>query len=206
MPSQAPQRWLSLNDICAVLDMDKKTVQELVKEGHLVKIGSRTTGMRYLDPTPEYAERLRFAHLYHTKTITAVPDLPHKALLTPAELGELMGWTQDYTWKVISKQKVPKIKMGRYTLLTVETVRDLLWQKGRKKAAKRNPFLLSEILEWFAKYKSAEDAAVPTDAALLEDDRFQRKMQRIATMPAELRARAMKDVVDKIELAKQTVC
>ena len=206
MNSQHPQRWLSLTGICTTLAMDEDSVRSLAKEGFLVRIGGGRAGYRYLDPTTEYAERLRLAHLYHIQKLTEVPDLPAKALISCAELAELTGWSTDYTWKVISQKKVPKIKMGRYTLLTVETVRDILWHKGgRKKAKETSPFLLADLIAWFLRYQASEDADVPTDAQLAADERFQRKVAKIAKMPSLQRDAAMVDLLQKIELAR-SVC
>lgn len=203
MNSQHPQRWLSMTGICTTLGIDEDSIRGLVKEGFLVRIGGGRASSRYLDPTPEYAERLRLAHLYHIQKLTEVPDLPAKALISCAELSQLAGWSEQYTWKYISKHKVPKIKMGRYTLFTVETVRDILWKRGgRKIAAAKNPFLLADLVEWFKLYQASEDADVPTDADIAADERFQRKMVRIAKMPSLQRDAAMVDLLQKVELAK----
>lgn len=52
-------------------------------------------------------------------------NIPAKALFTAQEIAALTGWTVQYTWRYVSQNKVPRVRVGRYTLFTAETVREL---------------------------------------------------------------------------------
>jgi len=199
------QRWLSLDGICTRLNISKDHALWLAKKGYLSVIwGNKTnkyTAARFLDPTPEYAEKLKFCEAVYGRTFSLPIDIPTTALLTIREVALIMNWKLVYARHYLYEKKIPAIKVGRYHLYSVETVRDLLWRRqGRKLSKQRSPFLIQNLIDFFLKYQAEEAEEVPTDIQFAEDDLLQRKLIRLSKMkdPAALR-----DFLEKVALAKK---
>jgi hypothetical protein len=169
-----------------------------------VKIGDTNSTPRYLDPTPEYAERLRnyqTCHIHDTERL--VPDIPSKTLFSAKEVAFLLGWTEKYTWTQVSRRRVPRVRLGRFTMFTADTIRDLLWNvRGKRNAKNSCPFLMHELIEWFQKYQAAQDKLLPTDAELAEDDIFKAKLALMMKMPSPRKELAMNEFFEKAEIAR----
>ena len=206
------QRWLSLIGICNTLQTNPKHIQWLVKQGFLEYIPDRSNknqGSRYLDPTPQYADRLRLAEVIYRRRfpLPADIDIDSKAIFTSAELAVLMGWTPNYTDKFLFTHKPPCVKIGGgktggLRLFSAKTIRELIWRrKGRKVSAQKSPFLISELLEFFQKRMADDD--VPTDAQFADDERLQKKLTRLLKMPSPQREEALREFLAKVELAKE---
>jgi hypothetical protein len=207
------QTWLSLDGICNVLRTTRPHIQWLVKNNYLEMIPGHKPGFhngRFLDPTPMYAERLRVAEMIYRRRnpLPADMDLSEKAIFTRAEIAAVLGWSEQYAVVYLKKKKVPAVKIGGgrtggLKLYTAKTVRELLWRRnGRKTSAQRAPFLIQELIDWFLKHESAAAEGVPTDAAFAEDDLFQKKLRAILKMPEGQKQRAMRELWEKVELAK----
>ena len=161
------QRWLSLSGISTTLNLTPVQIKLLHKQHYLVRIGKRPEEYRYLDPTPEYAERLRLAAVMLSKNSQVNIDLPMTFLLTIREIAEITGWTQRKTIRIIEDNKVPCWKSkNRARLFSVSAVRDLLWRRsGRKLSKQMSPALISELVVFFRRFQAEEESIVPTDAA-----------------------------------------
>jgi hypothetical protein len=202
-----PQRWLSIHGICTTLGLNPSQVQHLTRKKHLVRIGDRAINFRYLDPTPEYAERLRLAAVMLAKSGCAnIPiDLPLTFLLTCREVAEIMNWGLRHARSYLAEKKIPCYKSkNRAALYSVSAIRNLIWKRnGRKQAGKIAPMLLSEMIGFFRKFQIAEEAIVPTDAMFAEDAALQKKIIWIMKQPQ--REVLLADFMEKMELAKQVV-
>jgi len=200
------QRWLSLDGICTTLGMSKEQIKYLVSIGALVSLKGKSnmgSNARYLDPTPEYAEKLKFGEALYGRLHPVPIDIPTTALLTIREVALIMNWKLVYARHYLYEKKIPAIKVGRYHLYSVETVRDLLWRRqGRKLSKQRSPFLIQNLIDFFLKYQAEEAEEVPTDIQFAEDDLLQRKLVRLSKMKDPS---ALRDFLEKINLTKKIV-
>lgn len=189
-----PQRWLSLNGICDVLGMSPSQVKSLVRSKQLVRIG-KPPDYRYLDPTPEYAERLRLWASMDTQT-----NIPLKALFTVREVTEIMGWHISHGRDVM--RTIPATKVNGHTkLYSAVQVRNLLFRRqDRKHSQQKAPFLLSGLIAYFRRYYDSEAAIVPTDSEFADDDALKAKLEWMLSQPNHQKMLA--EFLEKLELAK----
>jgi hypothetical protein len=201
------QRWLSLSGISTVLNLTPTQIKTLHKQRLLVRIGKNPSEYRYLDPTPEYAERLRLAAVMLSKNSQVNIDLPMTFLLTIREVAEIMGWSLTHARHFLDDSKAPCWKAkNRAKLYSVSTVRDLLFKRqGRKLSKQRDPFLLSDLINYFRRFQVEEEAIVPTDAEFAEDAELQKKIVWMMKQPSPQREAMLADFLEKVELAKQVV-
>ena len=202
--STSDQRWLSLDGLCTQLGMTKSQVALLVKQGTLVALGTGPR-RRYLDPTPEYAAKLRLGETLYDITKPLPKDLELLGLLTVREVAAIMGWTlryaQTYLW---TRKKTPSIKVGPHRLYSIAVVRNLLWKReGNRQRSQRAPFLLKSMIRFFLDYYNAENEVVPSDADFAADDILMRKFSRLAKLPSPQREEAYRELWKKVSLAKQ---
>ena len=201
-----PQRWLSLSGICTVLNLTPSQVKTLYRNKFLVRIGKNPPDYRYLDPTPEYAERLRLAAVMLSKNHSHnIPiDLPLTSLLTMREIAEIMDWSLHKTVRLLERGKVPCFKgKNRVRLFSVSDVRDFIWKRNGRKNKYTAPLLLSELIVYFRRFQAAEEAIVPTDAQFAADEALQKKITWLMKQPN--REVLLADFIQKVELAKQVL-
>lgn len=191
------QRWLSIHGICSTLNLSKSQIYTLVRKKYLVRIGDVHTNYRYLDPTPEYAERLRLADALEGREN---PSL--KGLFTAREVAEIMNWSLGATRHFLSK--VPHVTSKHCSLYSAAQIRDFIWRRsGRKMAGRKDTVLLSELLAYFMRFREAEEEIVPTDAAFAEDAALQKKLQWMMEQPNK--ETMLKEFLEKMELTKNVV-
>jgi hypothetical protein len=199
--STSQQRWLSIDGICDTLTMSRSLIKSLVKSGALVSIGSGPN-TRYLDPTEEYANKLRLGEALYERLYPIPKDLNLAALLTIREVAAITGWKWRYACLVL--EKVPHIKVGRYNMYSVQTVRDLLWRRqGRKQAHQKSCFLVEDLIRFFFRYYESENAEVPSDAAFANDAVLKSKLARILKMHSPAKEEALRSLWQAVEMAKQ---
>ena len=200
-----PQRWLTADSICTLLNINRETLRAWVRKKYLVRIGDAQK-TRYLDPGPEYAERLRLGEILHTKTEfkDIGKDISLVNLITAQEFAEIMGWPLKRAKKVLYERKTPGFKKPRYTALyPVSEIRKIVWRYNRrKKASERSPLLLSEIIDFFRRYQAEQDALTPTDSQFEKDDILKKKLEVLMKMPSPQREAAVADFMERMELAK----
>jgi hypothetical protein len=201
-----PQRWLSLNGIATVLNLTPTQVKTLYKQKLLVRIGKRPQEYRYLDPTPEYAERLRLTAgmFFEGRHSGMRVDLPYSFILTSKEVAEIMGWSWQHADKVlrgnVKRYKAP----NRIVFFSVATVRSMIWKRhGRKLAEKTSPFLLPELIAYAQRLIASETALVPTDEEVKADAEIQKKMEWMLKQPQ--REIMLQDYLSKMDLAKRVL-
>ena len=202
-----PQRWLSLSGISSVLNLTPSQVKTLHKQKLLVRIGNRPQEHRYLDPTPEYAERLRLAAVMLSKNPEVNIDLPLIFLLTVREVAEIMGWSLKHARSYLAEKKIPcYAAKNRAKLYSVSTLRDMIFRRqGRHLAKQKAPFLLKEILAFQKRFQAAEEAIVPTDAMFADDAALQKKITWLMRQKSPEREVMLADFIEKLELAKRAV-
>lgn len=202
-------RWLTIDETCTVLRLNRDTVKRLCREGFLPHIKARKDGseLRILDPTPEYQEKLRLAAMFLHSQYPDIAVLHEKALFTRKELDMIVGWKRKAGDHYLSLHRIPAVRVRyKMTLYSAETIRKLLWKRsGRKLADGRSPIVLTELIEWFRKWESEQRSLVPTDDLLIEDEAIQRKLGFIARMSEADRLKAEADFTRKVELAKRVV-
>jgi hypothetical protein len=179
----------------------------LAKQGHLVVLwgdkGKTIPRARFLDPTPEYAQKLRLAEAMYGRLFPIPKDLNMVTILTTAEVASIMGWKYGYAQRFLSEKKIPYTKIGLYNVYSVAAIRDLLWKRqGRKRAFKRAPVLLEHLIRFFAAQYARENEVVPTDEEFAADDLLVRKLERMAKLPPAERAEAMREFYGKTALAR----
>lgn len=191
------QRWLSIHGICNALEMTPDKIRRLVKKGLLQRLGEGPDA-RYLDPGPEYAERMRLAMGMEMTT-----PLGAKFLFTTREVATIMQWS--FRHAITRLTKVPSFRTkGSLNLYSAADVRDMLWKRhGRKLADRKAPFLMPEILEFFQRYYDSETAMIPTDAVFREDEEFQKKLNWILKQPNK--EVMLADLLQKMDLAKKVL-
>lgn len=202
------QRWLSLEGICTTLQISRDHAAWLAKQGYLVVIwgdkSKKIKSARFLDPTPEYADKLKLAEAMYGRLFPLPKDLNLATILTVGEVAQIMGWTYQYAQKYLVEKKILCAKVGMYNTYSVAAIRDLLWQRqGRKRAYKRAPILLEHLIQFFMAQYAKANEEVPTDDEFAADDLLQRKLERMAKLPPGERAEAMKEFYQKVVLAKQ---
>lgn len=200
------QRWLTLTEICTTLRMSPDQIKALVKKRQLVAVGVGQSHKRYLDPTPEYSERLRLAQDLEFRLHRWKETFPILALFTAREISYLTGWTKYSTYERLKERKIKGYRIGKYVLFSAETVRDILWRKSgaRKRINKdKSPFLISELMRFFLEYKAREDEETPTDAEFAADELLQRKMSRMMHLPSPQREAVFRDFMSKTDFAKR---
>jgi hypothetical protein len=202
-----PQRWLSLNGICTTLNLRPLQVKLLYKQKYLVRIGKRPDEYRYLDPTPEYAERLRLAAVLLSKNDEVPIDLPLAFLLTTREIAEIMGWTLKGAQNYLERKPIPNHKCkNRVRLYPISAVRDMIWRRGGRKLSKqKSPFLIPELIACAQRIIETDTALIPTDEQFKSDEELQRKMKWIMRQSSPSREIMMADLLEKMELAKRVV-
>jgi len=202
-----PQRWLSLSGISTVLNLTPTQIKTLYKQKLLQRIGKNPSEYRYLDPTPEYAERLRLAAVMLSKNTEVPIDLPLTFLLTGREVAEILGWSIKHSRKYLVEKKIPCFKSkNRALLYTVTSVREMIFQRqGRHLHKQLAPMLLPELISFAKRFIDSEAAIVPTDAAFEQDAELSKKIRWIMRQPSPQREAMLADFIDKLELAKQVV-
>ena len=198
------QRWLTLDELRSTLRITAMHVRDLLRDGHLVALPGRKSDTRYLDPTPEYKEQLRIAAIIHGKT--APTSISDRALFTTSEMAELIGCKVERAHRITYIQKLPRVMINpQMGLYSANTIRKLIMRRtGRKKFAKRSPYLLMELIDWFrAKYEV--DKEIPTDVQFLEDDKTQRRLQLLIDRDSKDSLAAQVDLGKKLALARQVV-
>jgi hypothetical protein len=202
-----PQRWLSLSGISTTLNLTPTQIKTLYNQKLLVRIGKRPQDYRYLDPTPEYAERLRLAAVMLSKNSQVNIDLPMTFLLTIREICEITGWSQRKTIRVLEEGKVPCFKSKNMArLYSVTTLREIIFKRqGRHFHKQVAPMLLPELVAFAKRFIDSEAAIVPTDEAFKADAELQKKMHWIMRQKSPQREVIMADLLAKLELAKKVL-
>lgn len=196
------QRWLSRDGICTTLGMTKHQIELLVSRKVLVTIGFGPK-RRYLDPTPEFAAKLKLGETLYDKLKPLPKDFELLGLLTIREVGQIMGWHIRYAQVYLWKKNVPSIKVGVHRLYSIAAIRNLLWKRqGRKIASQRAPFLLDHLIRFFLEYHAHENEEVPSDADFADDDLLMRKFSRLAKLPSPQREEAYRELWAKVSTAR----
>jgi hypothetical protein len=198
------QRWLTLDMLSSILRLPKPYIKELTRQGFLVTIGKHEL-KRWLDPTPEYQEKLRLAAVIQGRVQFVPPDISEIALLSLREVAELCGWTLSYARIYVKRNPVPRFKVNpRLDLYSIRTVREILWRRqGRKLSKQRSPFLIQELIEFVQREHARESADIPTDAEYAADEKIQRKLEAIVRRSEKDQEVAKEDFASKVELARK---
>ena len=190
-----------MRQMCDRLNVKESTVKSLVKKGYLVKIGE-TFGARYLDPTDDYAERLKISEM-KLGSIDIPPDMESKYLLTALEFSILSGRTPAGARNYLMKHKVPHIKCGKFYLYRVSDIRHSFAKRRQRLLAERySPFLVQEIIEYFLRVDEEMTAAEPTDEQYRRDEIFKKKIKTLMKKSGEQKEAALNDFFSKVQIAK----
>lgn len=191
-----------MRGMCELLGASEKDVQWLVKKGYLTAV-KWPQGIRFLEPTPAYLEKLNLCEALYDTERPLPKDLDFAALLTITEVAEIVGWKLDYARQFMRRKKIKSVKAGRYSLYSVEAVRDILWSRRNRSLAKQKaPFLLVDLVKWFLARQENQAAGLLTDSALLEDEELVLKFSRLLALKSPDREKAIRDLWEKIETAK----
>ena len=212
MPTE--QKWLSLTGICNVLQTTAKHIRWLVKNGYLEMIPGPTgnqwfVGARFLDPTPQYAERLRTTEMIYGRRV-ALPaeiDLDPKCIFTRSEIAALTGWRLNYIELLTRRKKLPFVKAGTrrgaVALYSALTVREIIRHREKRSTSKQHsPFLLQHLITWFQKQQAETESLTPTAAEVAADDKLHRQIKKLLSLPAGEKTAAVRDLWEKVETAK----
>ena len=115
------QRWLSLTGICTCLEITETHALRLAKQGFLVVLGKTTIkkDMRFLEPTAEYANKLKLGEALYGRLFPIPRDLDLTGLFTFKEVAEILGWSRSYTRLYLHENKVLKVKVGKYSFYSI---------------------------------------------------------------------------------------
>jgi hypothetical protein len=204
------QRWLSLIGICDLLSTTEKNIKWLVKNGYLEMIPGRGNGKyltaRFLDPSPEYAQRLKLAETIYGRRqiLPAELNIPGASIFTITELAEILGWSAARASRLVVKRKIVSVAGGpKLRYFSATQIRNILWKRtDRKQAYQRAPYLLQELIDYFWRYEANQRKLVPSDAAFAEDDLLMKKWELMARMDPEDRDLAMQEFLEKVRAAK----
>ena len=198
------QVWLSIDAISTQLGIPKNLIRNMARKKELVRIGNGPSE-RYLDPTPEYKERLRLCESLYSKRVDVPTNLETCGLMTLREIAEVMGWEIKRTQKYIAKKKIPSIKAKRGVgLYSVSDVRDMIWKRqGRTMAKQRAPFLWSDIINYFARYMQGQESLMPTDQQFIEDDKLRSRVELMMRMEEPEKSKAVKKFMEDNDLTRR---
>lgn len=206
MQNTFEQSWLSIDAICTVLRLNRKTVLQLAKKGCLAVIWGPTgnkkiSAARFLDPTPEYREQLRLGAILHQHAYPVPSGLSEKSLLTLGECSELLGWKWKRTNKYFHLHALPSVRVNKTLYLySPAIVRDIMLKRSKRRLSRQKaPFLLGEIVDFFKSRLTEDISSIPTDAEFLADERLQKRLSKIVTEPQK------NDFASKVALAKRVV-
>lgn len=201
------QNWLTIDQISYKLHLAKPYIKELTRQKFLVTIGTADK-KRWLDPTPEYAEKLRLAAILHNDALFVPTDISEIALLSLREVAVLCGWTLRYAQLYMQRHPdTPRFKVNsQLSLYNIRTVREILWRRqGHKTAHQRSPFLIEELVRFVQNEHAKDSADIPTDAAFAADDTIMRKLESIVRRNEADQETAKNDFARKAELARKIV-
>jgi hypothetical protein len=201
-----PQRWLSLSGICDSLGITEAHARWLAQKGYLAVLPapkSSKAQRRYLDPTPDYADKLRLTEAFYGRMHPLPKDFDLTALLTLREVATIMNWGMSYAGKYVVKHKVPSTKVGKYTLYSVADVRDILWKReGRSISKQSRPFQILELVNFFLRYQAEQTEGVPTEAEIQADNRLSRQFDQILKLKSPEKEEALSRLWARIETAR----
>lgn len=204
------QRWLSLDGICTTLTISKPHALWMAKQGILAviwgKASRRKIDARFLDPTPEYAEKLKLCEALYGRLHPLPIDIDLTPLLSLREIAEITGLELTTLRTMQGTRRLDGgIKVGNYLLYPSSVVRELLWKRTDRKGVtkQRAPFLLEELIRYFMDNQAALAEGVPTDAQLAADDLMQKKIVHMLKLPSPQREAALREFWMKVEMAKQ---
>jgi hypothetical protein len=194
------QTWLSLSGICDKLRLSPRQVRTLERKGCLAVIG-KNPDKRYLDPTPEYAEQLRLGAIIHRRHFPVPAGLTEKALLTQGECAELLGMSQIMMGRYVLRHAIPSVRVDKkHFLYSPLFVRETMLKRSKRTLSKqRAPFLLREIVEFFATRLQEEITMIPTDEQFIADEALQQRLSLIVTESQKA------DFAQKVKLAQQVL-
>jgi hypothetical protein len=201
------QQWVTIDMLSHILRLPKPYIREMTKQGFLVTIG-KNQNQRWLDPTPEYAEKLRLAAILHSRALFVPPDISEIALLTLREVAVLCGWTLEYARTYMDRYpNTPRFKVNsQLHLYSIKTVREILWRRqGRLHSKQKSPFLVQDIIDFVQREHARETADQPTDAEYAKDDKIMRKLEAIVRRSEKDQEKARQDFAGKVELARRIV-
>lgn len=200
------QTWLTLDQISYKLRLSKSYIKTLTGQKFLVTIGTADK-KRWLDPTPEYAEKLRLGAILHNDAQHVPPDIAEIALLTLREVAVLCGWTLRYAQLYMQRHNTPRFRVNsQLSLYSIMTVREILWRRqGHKAAHQRSPFLIEEIVRFVQNEHAEATRDIPTDAEYAADDKLMWKLEAIVRRSEADQAAAKTDFARKAELARKVV-
>lgn len=199
--NELPQRWLTADAICTLLRINRETLRDWVKKKYLVQMGT-LHGARYLDPGPEYTEKLKLGYSIFTKHVHITHDIEMVNMLTAQEISAIMNVPLKNVRNRLWVQKVDGLRAAG--LYQVKAVRNLVWKyNGRKKGKKRSPFLVQEFVDFFLRYQAEQDALMPTDSQFEKDDLLKKKFELLMKMPSPQREVAVKEMMKTMDLAKR---
>lgn len=201
------QRWLTADAICTLLNINKTTLYNWASKKYIVKIGGKLNG-RYLDPGPEYSERLRLGRAIHDRDVfaTLAKDITMVNLLTAQEFAAIMGWGLKRAKNYLQKRKTSGFRKPRcVSLYPVSEIRDIVWRFRGRKGSKKGPLLLQDFIDFFLRYQAAQDELMPSDSQFEKDDILKKKMEFLMNMPSPQREVALKEMMEKMDLAKKIV-
>ena len=207
MAEQIEQRWLTIDAVSSTLRLPLPYIRTLTKQGFLVSMGTGDN-RRYLDPTPEYAEKLRLAAILHSNAMFVPPDINELFLLTLREVCVLLGWKLNYGRLYMKRNpEIPRFRVNsQLHLYTVKTVRELLWKRqGRRLSKQRSPFLIFELVAYVQRQHEEDTQDMPTDAQHAADESFMRKLESIVRRSEKDQVLAKADFARKVELARKVV-
>lgn len=194
-----PQKWLSLTSLAMLLGTSEDHVKWLAKNGFLVFMwGDRKMNWdlaRYLDPTPEYAEKLKRGEVFYERMYPGPNDIDNVPLISTAEIAEILGMRIGNVRRLLSKWPAAPVK-GYYS---VEQVRQMLGRRSR--SAHRSPFLIMELVRFF--WRRNTEGKIPAREEYGEDDVIFRKLQRITQMPHGERQEALLEFFSQVKVAKE---
>lgn len=203
----AEQTWLTLDMISSILRLPKPYIKELTRQGFLVTVGNHEF-KRWLDPTPEYKEKLRLAAIIHSRAQFVPPDVSEIALLSLREVAEICGWTLKYAREYMKRYpKTPRFRVNsQLHLYSITTIREILWRRqDRRHSKQRSPFLITELVEYVKREHARESADIPTDTEHAEDEKIQRKLEAIVRRSEQDQEAAKEDFASKVTLARKVV-
>jgi len=201
------QTWMTLDQIAGKLRLPKGYIRTLASQKCLVYIGNGEN-RRYLDPTPEYSQKLRLAAIVHGKMTYVPPDLDELFLLTAREIAVICGWSFSHTKNHFARHpELPRLKVSPIlTLYPLKVVRDILWSRqGRKISKQMSPFLLLELVKFFQQHHAANCEGMPTDEQILADEGMIKKLEALLRRSERDREMGKLDLARKLDLAKRVV-
>lgn len=191
-------KFLTLQELCIKLRVSESAARRMLKDGKLVGIKLANGEWRICDPGQRFEQYLHELneHLLHVPTLNV------------REAAELIGCTHLHVYKLVKRKKlVPGLREGkrREMFFTVAEVRRHLQEKQKLARPSLVTVQMRELIEWSHRLLKKDDAENAENARRPVDDRLEKLVDKIFSLPEPQRTSSLLELFRKLEKARVVI-